>query len=242
LKDSVIAVCKGAFHNRKQWPKRRTRGMRPFGVTRVFVRLLTSTSRASMSLRLSRNGVLDGRTWNSICPIGVLTLVDPIEEVDPIPNCILTVPCADLSSVTLSSRRWSAWNCSNPAVECFDAPVSITIPKNSVELYLDGLAAVKMSTILSISLLGALDTGVAVVSWCAQVRFARSVVIEVANGSDSGPHEVKKTVEVGGVFAVCSDVVLPSLLSSPRRASRRSPPTSFKKSDSLSSKLATYCW
>ena len=195
-----------------------------------------------MSLRLSRNGVLDGRTWNSICPIGVFTLVDPIEEVDPIPNRTLTVPCVDLSSVILSSRRWSAWNCSYPAVECFDAPVSMTMPKNSVEWYLDGLTAAKMSTILSISSLGAVDTGVAVVSWCAQVRFARSVVIEVANGSDSGPHEVKKTVEVEGVFVVCSEAVSPSLLSSNRRDSKRSLPTSFMKFDSLSSKSVTYCW
>lgn len=208
----------------------------------MFVRLLTSTFRASMSLRLSRKGVLDGRTWNSICPIGVLTLVDPIEEVDPIPNCILTVPCADLSSVTLLSRRWSAWNCSYPAVECFDAPVSIKILKNSVELYLDGLAVVKMSTILSISSLGVVDTGVAVVSWCAQVRFPRSAVIEVANGSDSSPHKVKKTVEVDGVFVVCSVAASPSLLSSDKKASKRLAPTSFKKFNSLSSKSAMYYW
>ena len=67
-------------------------------------------------------------------------------------------------------------------------------------------------------------------------------MIEVTNRSDSSPYEVKKTVEVDGMFVVCSVVISPSLLSSSRRDSKRSLLTLFKKFDSLSSKSVTYYW
>jgi len=40
--------------------------------------------------------------WNSTVPISVATLIEPIEDVEPILNYILTVPLVDLFNYTLS--------------------------------------------------------------------------------------------------------------------------------------------
>jgi hypothetical protein len=64
-------------------------------------------------------------TWNSTSPIGVLTFVDLMEEVEPIPNYTVTRPLVVLSNVTCPLVRYKAWNCLSPAVKYFEAPVSI---------------------------------------------------------------------------------------------------------------------
>jgi len=61
-------------------------------------------------------------------PIGVVILADPIDEVDPMPNCTLTMPCVVVLSCTPVSSLWNAKNWPYPAVERLDAPVSIIIP------------------------------------------------------------------------------------------------------------------
>ena len=61
-------------------------------------------------------------------PIGVVTLVDPINEVNPMPNYILTMPCVVVLSYTPVSSLWNARNWLYPAVNCLDAFMSIIIP------------------------------------------------------------------------------------------------------------------
>ena len=71
------------------------------GATRAFFRLLKYTHKLSISARQSRKGVLTLTTWNSIVPIGVVILMEPIKGVKPIPNYTLTVPLIDLFNCTL---------------------------------------------------------------------------------------------------------------------------------------------
>ena len=63
--------------------------------------------------------------WNITCLTGVSTSADPTDEVMPILKVMFTV--AVLLSTILGSRRYRAWNWSNPAVENLDTPVSITM-------------------------------------------------------------------------------------------------------------------
>jgi len=53
-----------------------------------------------MSARQSKNGVLTLTMWNSIMPIRVITLADPIDKVNPIPNYTLIMPYIIVSSYT----------------------------------------------------------------------------------------------------------------------------------------------
>jgi len=71
------------------------------GVIRTFFRLLKYTYKLSISARQSRKGVLTLTVWNSTVPIGIATLIEPIEDVEPIPNCTLTIPLIDLFNCTL---------------------------------------------------------------------------------------------------------------------------------------------
>src|SRR6266566_1182340 len=48
-------------------------------------------------------------------PIGVVILADPIDEVDPMPNCTLTMPCVVVLSCTPVSSLWNAKNWPYPA-------------------------------------------------------------------------------------------------------------------------------
>jgi hypothetical protein len=63
--------------------------------------------------------------WNSTCLIGVFTVVDLMDDVEPMLNCTVTCPLVVLLSVMLLVRC-RAWNCLYPAVEYFEAPVLIT--------------------------------------------------------------------------------------------------------------------
>jgi len=72
------------------------------GVIRTFFRLLKYTCKLSISARQSRKGVSTLTIWNSTIPIGVATLIEPIEDVEPILNYILTVPLMDSFNCTLS--------------------------------------------------------------------------------------------------------------------------------------------
>ena len=54
-----------------------------------------------MSARQSRKRVLTLTIWNSTIPIGVATLIELIEDVEPILNYILTVPLIDSFNCTL---------------------------------------------------------------------------------------------------------------------------------------------
>jgi hypothetical protein len=55
----------------------------------------------SISTRQSRKGVSTLIMWNSTVPIGVATLIELIEDIEPIPNYMLTVPLIDLFNCTL---------------------------------------------------------------------------------------------------------------------------------------------
>jgi hypothetical protein len=92
------------------------------------VRLLKYTPSASISLKLSRNGVVAGMIWNSTSPIGVRITAEPKDDVVPIPNWTVTLPSEVLSIVTPGESRWKALNWESPAVERFAAPVSTIIP------------------------------------------------------------------------------------------------------------------
>ena len=61
-------------------------------------------------------------------PIGVVILADPINKVDPMPNCTLTMPYIVVLSCTPVSSLWNAKNWPYPAVEYLNAPISIIIP------------------------------------------------------------------------------------------------------------------
>ena len=61
-------------------------------------------------------------------PIRVVTLVNPINEVNLMPNCILTVPYIVVLSYTLVLSFWSTRNWPCPAINCLDAPVLIMMP------------------------------------------------------------------------------------------------------------------
>ena len=55
-----------------------------------------------MSLRQNRNGVSALMTWNLTGPmIGILTVITPINDVDPMPNCTLTIPAFVVSSLAV---------------------------------------------------------------------------------------------------------------------------------------------
>jgi hypothetical protein len=71
------------------------------GVIRTFFRLLKYTYKLSISARQSRKGVLTLITWNSTIPISVATLIELIEDIEPIPNYTLTIPLIDLFNYTL---------------------------------------------------------------------------------------------------------------------------------------------
>ena len=60
--------------------------------------------------------------------IRVVILVDLIDEVDLMPNCILIMPYVVVLSYTPVLSLWNAKNWLYPAVECLDAPVLIIIP------------------------------------------------------------------------------------------------------------------
>ena len=45
----------------------------------------------------SKKGVLVSRTWNSIFPIGVFIVTDPMKEVLPMPNWILAILALEVS-------------------------------------------------------------------------------------------------------------------------------------------------
>ncbi len=61
-------------------------------------------------------------------PIGVVILADPINKVDPMPNCTLTMPYIVVLSCTPVLSLWNAKNWPYPAIERLDAPISIIIP------------------------------------------------------------------------------------------------------------------
>ena len=60
-------------------------------------------------------------------PIGVVTLVNLINEVDPMLNCILTMPCVVVLSYTPVSSLWNARNWPYPAIDRLDILMSIII-------------------------------------------------------------------------------------------------------------------
>ena len=66
--------------------------------------------------------------WNSIILIKVVTLADLINEVDLMPNYILTMPYIVVLSCTPVLSLWNVRNWLYPAVDYLDAPILIIIP------------------------------------------------------------------------------------------------------------------
>jgi hypothetical protein len=64
--------------------------------------------------------------WNFTCPISVFTIVDLIDNVELMLNCIVTCLLVVLLRVMLLVY-YKAWNCLYPVVEYFKALVLITI-------------------------------------------------------------------------------------------------------------------
>ena len=89
-------------YSRNGYPNWRTTSIVFKGVIRTFFRLLKYTYKLSISTRQSRKGVLTLTTWNSTIPISVATLIELIEDIEPILNYTLTIPLMDLFNYTLS--------------------------------------------------------------------------------------------------------------------------------------------
>jgi hypothetical protein len=60
--------------------------------------------------------------------IGVVTLADLINKVNPMPNYILTIPYIVVSSYTPVSSLWNAKNWPYPAIDRLDTPMLTIIP------------------------------------------------------------------------------------------------------------------
>jgi hypothetical protein len=58
----------------------------------------------SMSLIDIKNGVSTSTTWNSMVPIGVRMLIEPIDGAEPIPKVALTASFVVVSIGTLMSK------------------------------------------------------------------------------------------------------------------------------------------
>ena len=91
--------------------------------------------------------------------IRVVTLANLINKVNPIPNCILTMPYVVILSCTLVLSLWNARNQLYPAVDCLDTPILIIMPiklsavqrdMDIVTLQIKGSQLVIGGTILSI--------------------------------------------------------------------------------------------
>jgi hypothetical protein len=61
-------------------------------------------------------------------PIRVVTLADPINKVDPMPNYTLIMPYMVVLSYTLVLSLLNAKNWPYPAVDRLDTPILIIIP------------------------------------------------------------------------------------------------------------------
>ena len=61
-------------------------------------------------------------------PIRVVTLANPINKVDLMPNYILTMPCVVISSCTLVLSLQNPRNQLYPTIDYLNAPISIIIP------------------------------------------------------------------------------------------------------------------
>ena len=123
-------------------------------------------------------------------PIGVVTLADPINEVNLILNYILTMPCVVVSSCTPVSSLQNAKNWPYPAVDCLDTPMSIIMPIklsavqhniNIIALQVKGSQLVIRGTILSI----------VVTKWLKALS-ARVATIEITSYYSTWPKEVQK--------------------------------------------------
>jgi hypothetical protein len=64
----------------------------------MFLRLSNRTPIASMSCRHRRNGVFVGTTWNVIVLNRVGTRTTPLTVAVPLPNLIVLLSAADVSS------------------------------------------------------------------------------------------------------------------------------------------------
>jgi len=61
-------------------------------------------------------------------PIRVVILANLINKVNPILNCILTMPYIIVLSCTPVSNLWNAKNWPYPAIKHLNTPISIIIP------------------------------------------------------------------------------------------------------------------
>ena len=61
-------------------------------------------------------------------PIRVVTLANPINKVNLMPNYTLTMPCVVVLSYTLVLSLQNARNWLYPAIDCLDTPILIIIP------------------------------------------------------------------------------------------------------------------
>ena len=111
-------------------------------------------------------------------PIRVVTLANPINKVNPIPNYTLTMPYIVILSYILVLSLQNTKNWLYPAVDCLDAPMSIIMPiklsavqrdVDVVTLQVKGSQSVIRGTILSI-----------VVTKQLKALLAKVVAIEIA--------------------------------------------------------------
>ena len=123
-------------------------------------------------------------------PIGVVILVNPIDKVDLMPNCILTMPYIIVLSYMPVSSLQNAKNQLYPAIKRLDAPVSIIILTklsivqwdiDMVTLQVKGSYSVIRGTILSI-----------VITKQLKALLAKVVAIEIALCYSTQLKEVQK--------------------------------------------------
>ena len=122
--------------------------------------------------------------------IRVVTLVNPINKVNPIPNYILTMPYMVVLSYILVSSLQNTKNWLYPAIDRLDTPILIIIPINLsivqrdvdiVALQVKGSQLVIRGTILSI-----------VITKQLKALLAKVVAIEIALYCSTGLKEVQQ--------------------------------------------------
>jgi hypothetical protein len=94
-------MCNEVSYSRNGCLNRRITSIVFKGVIRTFFRLLKYTYKLSISTKQSRKGVLTLTMWNSTVPISIATLIELIEDIEPIPNYTLTIPLVDSFNYTL---------------------------------------------------------------------------------------------------------------------------------------------
>ena len=123
-------------------------------------------------------------------PIGVVTLANPINEVDLMLNCTLTMPCVVVLSCILVLSLWNVRNWLYPAVNYLDASVLIIMPIKLSAVQRD-VDVVVLQVKGSQSVIGGTVLFMVITEWL-KALLARVAAIEIALCCSTQPKEVQQ--------------------------------------------------